>query len=388
VTGTEVEDHAGDEDRAAVRDLAWQLVAGAFPSSRARAVAEKGGAPDPELDRELAAAGLLGLELPEQYGGGGGSFRELAVVLEALGEHVGASTLLSSAVLCSGALALAGTGSQRERWLPLLAAGTVSGTVALSEWFSAPRAGHRVTATRTDGVWMLAGRVGHVLDARVSQLLLVPARTPDGWLVALVESPSPGLSVIPQAQTDLTRCLDDVALDTVRVPDADVLAVDEAGAPEATRLLGALADRAAVAVAADSVGNSRRVLDMTVRYVQQRRQFDRPIGSFQAVKHQAADMFVNLRTSAALVDEAARALALEPSSCALAASLAKDHACELAAANAGTALQLHGGIGYTWEHNLHLFLKRALLNQFLFGEPRWHRDRVLRGLTVDGAATP
>jgi alkylation response protein AidB-like acyl-CoA dehydrogenase len=127
---------------------------------------------------------------------------------------------------------------------------------------------------------------------------------------------------------------------------------------------------------------------MTVRYVQQRRQFDRPIGSFQAVKHQAADMFVNLRTSAALVDEAARALALEPSSCALAASLAKDHACELAAANAGTALQLHGGIGYTWEHDLHLFLKRALLNQFLFGEPRWHRDRVLRGLTVDATATP
>jgi alkylation response protein AidB-like acyl-CoA dehydrogenase len=127
---------------------------------------------------------------------------------------------------------------------------------------------------------------------------------------------------------------------------------------------------------------------MTVRYVQQRRQFDRPIGSFQAVKHQAADMFVNLRTSAALVDEAARVLALEPFTGDLAASLAKDHACELAAANAGTALQLHGGIGYTWEHDLHLFLKRALLNRFLCGEPRWHRDRVLRRLTVDVTAAP
>jgi alkylation response protein AidB-like acyl-CoA dehydrogenase len=371
---------SADDERAAVRDLARQLVAEVFPSSRARALPHKGGAPDADLDRELASAGLLGLELPQEYGGGGGSFVELAVVLEALGEHVGASTLLSSAVLCSGALSLAGTGAQRERWLPLLAAGSLSGTVALGEWFSAPGARDRVAAKRTDGAWELTGRVGHVPDARVSRLLLLPARTPDGWLVALVESAAPGLSVTPQAQTDETRCLDAVALDALAVRDADVLALDTPGAPEATRLLSALANRAAVAVAADSVGNARRVLGMTVDHVRQRRQFDRPIGSFQAVKHQAADMLVNLETSTALVDDAARALALEPSSCDLAVSLAKDHACELAARNAGTALQLHGGIGYTWEYDLHLFFKRALLNEFLFGEPRWHRDRVLRGL--------
>jgi alkylation response protein AidB-like acyl-CoA dehydrogenase len=198
--------------------------------------------------------------------------------------------------------------------------------------------------------------------------------------VALAGSSAAGLSVTPQAQTDRTRCLDDIVLDAVGIRDADVLALDTPGAPDATRLLTALANRAAVAVAADSVGNARRVLGMTVGHVRQRRQFDRPIGSFQAVKHQAADMLVNLETSAALVDDAARALALEPSSCDLAVSLAKDHACELAARNAGTALQLHGGIGYTWEYDLHLYFKRALLNEFLFGEPRWHRDRVLRGL--------
>jgi len=369
-----------DDERAAVRDLARRLVADVFPSSRARAVTKKGGAPDAGLDRELASAGLLGLELPEEYGGGGGSYLELAVVLEALGEHVGASTLLSSAVLCCGALSLAGTGAQRERWLPLLAAGSVCGTVALGEWFSAPGARDRVVAKRADGAWELTGRVGHVPDARVSRLLLLPARTPDGWLVALAGSSAAGLSVTPQAQTDRTRCLDDIVLDAVGIRDADVLALDTPGAPDATRLLTALANRAAVAVAADSVGNARRVLGMTVGHVRQRRQFDRPIGSFQAVKHQAADMLVNLETSAALVDDAARALALEPSSCDLAVSLAKDHACELAARNAGTALQLHGGIGYTWEYDLHLYFKRALLNEFLFGEPRWHRDRVLRGL--------
>lgn len=369
-----------DEDRAAVRDMARQLVATTFPSSRARGVADKGGAPDADLDRELAGAGLLGLEIAEEYGGGGGSFMELAVVLQALGEHVGASTVLSSAVLCSGALSLAGTETQRERWLPLLAAGTVSGTVALGEWFSARGARDRVVAKRTDGAWTLHGRIGNVLDARVGRLVLVPACTPHGWLVALVESSAPGLSVTPQAQTDQTRCLDEVVLDAVNVADADMLAVDGADTADATRLLRVLANRAAAAVAADSVGNARRTLDMTVEYVQQRRQFNRPIGSFQAVKHQAADMLVNLETSAALVDEAARAVALDPSSCDVAVSLAKDHACELAARNAGTALQLHGGIGYTWEYDLHLYFKRALLNEFLFGEPRWHRDRVLRDL--------
>ncbi|RAY16305.1 acyl-CoA dehydrogenase [Actinomadura craniellae] len=369
-----------DDDRAAIRDLARRLVATTFPPARARGVAEKGGAPDADLDRELAAAGLTGLEIAEKYGGGGGSFTELAVVLEVLGEHVGASTLLSSAVLCSGALSLAGTEAQRERWLPLLAAGTVSGTAALGEWLGGR---DRVVATRTDGAWTLNGRAGNVLDARAGRLLLIPACTPDGWLVALVEPSVPGLTITPQAQTDETRCLDEITLGAVGVSDADVLAVDGADTADATRLLGALANRAAAAVAADSVGNARRVLDMTVGYVQQRRQFNRPVGSFQAVKHQAADMLVNLETSAALVDEAARAVAHDPSSCDLAVSLAKDHACELAARNAGTALQLHGGIGYTWEHDLHLYLKRALLNEFLFGEPRWHRDRVLRGLLAD-----
>jgi alkylation response protein AidB-like acyl-CoA dehydrogenase len=377
-----------NEDLAAVRDMTRELVATAFPSSRARGVADNGGAPDAGLDRELAGAGLLGLEIAEEYGGGGGSFVELAVVLQALGEHVGASTVLSSAVLCSGALSLAGTEAQRDRWLPLLAAGTVSGTAALGEWFSARGARDRVVAKRTSDGWTLDGQVGNVPDARVSGLLLVPACTPHGWLVALVESSALGLSVAPQAQADQTRCLDEVVLDAVIVSDADVLAVDGADTSDATRLLRALANRAAAAVAADSVGNARRTLDMTVEYVQQRKQFDRPIGSFQAVKHQAADMLVNLETSAALVVEAARAVALDPSSCDVAVSLAKDHASELAARNAGTALQLHGGIGYTWEYDLHLYFKRALLNEFIFGEPRWHRDRVLRDLLAGGSHGP
>jgi alkylation response protein AidB-like acyl-CoA dehydrogenase len=361
------------DDRAAVRDLARQILATAYPAERARAAAEKGGTPDTALDRELAAAGLLGLEIAEEHGGGGGSFTDLAVVLETLGEHVAASTLLSTAVLCAGALTFAGTPAQQARWLPPLATGTLTGTAAHGHGGQG-----EVGAVRDGSGWRVAGRVPYVLDARVAGVLVIPARTAEGWLVALVEADAPGLAVTPHALTDETRCLDDVTLDDVTVLDADVLAVGT----NAARLLGALANRAAAAVAADSVGVARRVLDMTVEYVRQRHQFGRPIGSFQAVKHKAADMLVDLETGSALVDEAARLVALDPASCDVAVSLAKDHACELAARDAGVALQLHGGIGYTWEHDLHLYFKRALLNEFLFGEPRWHRDRVLRGLPL------
>jgi alkylation response protein AidB-like acyl-CoA dehydrogenase len=336
----------------------------------------------PEADRALAAAGLTGLEVPAAYGGGGGSYAQLAVVLAALGERAARSTLLSSAVLAAGAVLLAGTDAQRERWLPGLAAGTVRGTAVLGGWFGRPAvtavpvpavpAAVPAAAARGGG-WTVSGTAGHVPDARGSGLLVVAARAGGGWLVALVESPAPGLAITPRPGTDETRCLDDVTLDAVPV---EVLA---AGAT-AERLLGALANRAAAAIAADSLGTARRVLAMTVEHVSRRRQFDRPIGSFQAVQHQAADMHVNVQTSAALVDAAADAVTADPAGADLIVSQAKDHATELAARDAGTALQLHGGIGYTWEYGLHRHLKRALLNQYLYGAPRWHRDRVLRAL--------
>ncbi|MFC0529974.1 acyl-CoA dehydrogenase family protein [Phytohabitans kaempferiae] len=364
-----------EADRSALRELARTMVTELVTSARVRAAMESGGLPDREFDAELATAGLWGIETPEEYGGGGASFRELAVVLRELGSRAAVSHLTTSAVLCAGAVLLGGSREQRERWLPSLAAGQVFGTAALSEWYTNPPTGG-VRAERRDAGWILGGLASHVLNARVSDLLVVGATAGPDRVVAVVPAQATGLTVEPVAMTDATRCVDRLTLDGVFVPDTDVLAVGS----DADRLLGALANRAAAATAADSAGNAERLLAMTVAYAGEREQFGRPIGSFQAVKHQAADMLVNAETSAALLDDAVRAAATEPATCDVAVSMAKEYGCERAATNAGVALQLHGGIGYTWEHDLHVYFKRAKLNEFLFGDGRWHRGRIARAL--------
>jgi len=364
-----------EADRAALRELARTVVTEVCVPDRVRAAMDAGGRPDPALDAELAATGLSGVEIPERYGGGGASFREVGAVLAELGAGAAASHYTSSAVLCAGAVLLAGSEEQRERWLPALATGATHGTAALTEQFTSPP-GAGVRAERAAGGWTLDGTAYHVLNARVSDLLVVAATGGRVPVVAVVPRDAAGLAVTPTAMTDATRCVDSLALRAVPVPDADVLATGDG----ARRLLAALANRAAAALAADSAGNARRVLDMTVGYAREREQFGRPIGSFQAVKHQAADMLVGVETAAVLVDEALRQAAEDPAGCDVAVSMAKEYGCGRAAANAGTALQLHGGIGYTWEHDLHIHFKRATLNAFLFGDARWHRRRVARAL--------
>jgi alkylation response protein AidB-like acyl-CoA dehydrogenase len=366
-----------EADRSALRDLARTMATELVTSARVRAAAESGGLPDRQLDGELAAAGLWGLEAPEEYGGGGASFQELATVLRELGARAAATHLTTSAVLCAGAVLLGGSAEQRERWLPSIASGQTRGTAALTEWCSSTRPTGGVRAERRGAGWILGGTAAYVLNARVSDLVVVPATAGRDRLVAVVPGRGDGIATQPVVMTDLTRGADHVTFDGVFVPDADVLAVGT----DADRLLAALVNRAAVAVAADSAGNAERVLATTVAYVGAREQFGRPIGSFQAVKHQAADMLVDAETSTALLDAAVSEAASAPVTSDVAVSMAKEYGCERAATNAGVALQLHGGIGYTWEHDLHIFLKRAKLNEFLFGDGRWHRARIARSLT-------
>ena len=302
--------------------------------------------------------------------------------METLGARAAPSRLTASAVLCAGAILLSGSEEQQSRWLPGLADGSSAGTAVLGGFASArrgpaadPAAGIRAEP-RADG-WTLHGTAGYVLDARVADLVVVStagpggASGPDAAVVAVVPAGAEGLASDPVELVDGTRCADTVSFSGVRVAEADVLARGDA----ARELTAALANRAAVALAADSVGAARRLLDLTVAYIKQREQFGRPIGGFQAVKHQAADMLVNVETSSALLDGAVREVDESPFSSEL-ASMAKEYCCERAAATAGTALQLHGGIGYTWEHDLHLYFKRVVLNQYLFGDGRWHRQRV------------
>lgn len=357
------------------RELRWtaaRFLAKAASSERVRAVIDAGDGLDRQLVSEIGEMGWLGLEIPEGLGGVGATFGEVVLVLEEIGARSASVPVLSSSVLCAGAILAGGTPRQQQRWLPALAEGAAHGTAVLPSCRG--RTGTTafgIVATRAMGGWTLTGRARFVLDASVSDLIVVVAKS-DRTVLGVVARSAPGVTVTRIPMTDATRCIDEVRLDRVHLADDDVLpqGPDEVAA--------ALVNRAAVALAADSVGAAQRVLTMTVEYAGQREQFGRKVGSFQAVKHQAADMLVDVETSRDLTMAAADSVDADPVGATVAASMAKSYACERAARAVGVGLQLHGGIGYTWEHDLHIHLKRAKLNEHLVGTGTWHRARLAR----------
>ena len=280
----------------------------------------------------IADAGWCGLEVPEHLGGSGATFAETAVICEEMGRAASASSFLGSAVLATGALTALQPSDTRDRLLAEVAAGT----------------------TR---VAVVVDRFDFVADAEGADTVLVV--TDDGVSEATV-------TVTAQPVVDETRRLARVAVER----SSAVLSFADASADRRLR------DRAAVAVACDSLGVAEAMLAATVSYVKVRHQFDRPIGSFQAVKHACADMHVAIAVSRQLVAAAVQAVAENRADAAVAAAMAKSHACSTAVDVAGKAMQLHGGIGYTWESGIHVYLKRAALNRSLFGSPAAHRHEL------------
>lgn len=297
----------------------------------------------------LAEAGWTGLEVPDALGGAGASFAESAVILTQIGRAAARTSYLGSAVLAAGVLNLLQPSQFRDRLLSEVASG-------------GPRAAV-VTGDFTVSAGKLTGAAEFVPDAIGADRLLVVT----GPEVALVESAD--ASVTAQPVLDETRCLAAVTAESATV--ADILTFD--GNP--AEAVNALRHRAETAVAADSLGIAEQMLTATVEYVKVRHQFDRPIGSFQAVKHACADMLVAVEVSRQLVADAVDALAGEGDA-AIPAAMAKSYVCAAAVDIAGKAMQLHGGIGYTWESGIHTYLKRATLNRSLFGSPAAHRRRL------------
>jgi alkylation response protein AidB-like acyl-CoA dehydrogenase len=324
------------------------------------------GAGPPDWVR-LAEVGWTGLEVPEDLGGAGVGFAEVAVVAEELGRALAAVPYLGTVVLGAGALALAAPGPGRDGLLAAIARGTARVAVALPGGDGDAGGGpppFRLAGGRLDGT------AGWVPDAGGAGRLLVPAAGEDGRPVLVAAAPgAPGLAVAPAPILDATRDLATVTADGVAVEDEAVWPF--AGDPG--EALDALHRRAALAVAADALGVAGAMLDATVAYAQVRVQFGRPIGSFQAVKHACADRLVQLSASRALVAEAAAALDAGDGGAGVAVAMAKAHAGSMAVEVAGAALQLHGGIGYTWESGVHAHLKRAMADRSLYGSPRAHR---------------
>ncbi|WP_197320018.1 acyl-CoA dehydrogenase family protein [Saccharomonospora sp. NB11] len=357
------------ELRATVRDV---LTDRGLPASLVSGM-DSEPAYDPALWRTLANdLGLAGLPVPEHLGGQGASFRETALVLEELGRAVAPVPFLGSAVLATSVLLHADPDAEPvAALLRRLATGEATGAVAVT--FSTPPHAEFPTTVRTaDG--LLDGTVTTVADASVADVLVVPAATTDGPALFAVEVTAEGVDVDEVISFDLTRRVADVRL---RQTPARELVRGDAAVTALTRGLCC----AAGLLASEQLGVAQWCLDTTVDYVRQRHQFGRPVGSFQALKHRLADVWLDLVTARAAARYAADVLsspeAFGPDSDVEVAVAVAQSACSTTAVHAAEeAIQLHGGIGMTWEHPAHLYLKRAKADELALGTPGRHRARL------------
>jgi alkylation response protein AidB-like acyl-CoA dehydrogenase len=313
--------------------------------------------------------GVQALTIPEAMGGGGYGFEELAVVMEEAGRTLFPAPLLSTAVLATGALVGVGDSTARE-YLARIARGELIATVAVSEarlhW---DQADITTSAERSAAGWALSGTKPYVLDGAQAGVILVAARTAAGVSLFAVEAGAEGMSVDPLESMDQTRRLAAVSLH--RTP-AVMLGEDGSG----WETLCPVYDRALAALACEQVGGAQAVLEMTVEYLNVRHQFGRPIGSFQAIKHRCADLLVEVESARSAAAYASTAMAAGADDASVAASIAKVYCSQAFYHVAAESIQMHGGIGFTWEHSAHLYFKRAKSSEALFGWPAHHRDRI------------
>jgi alkylation response protein AidB-like acyl-CoA dehydrogenase len=346
------------------------------PETEVRRVMETEPGYDPTVWNVLTAElGLTALAIPEEYGGLGYGFLEVSIALEEMGRALLCAPYLSS---CLAATALVRSGDEwaQADLLPGIAAGTTLATLAYMEtphdW-----AGRNPStrARRVRDSYELDGRKRYVLDGAIAEVALVLAATDDGPGLFAVETAAEGVSRSASPTMDLTRRLAEMTFD--RAPARLI-----GGAGEAMATLSATLDVAAAALAAEQVGGAQRVLEMSVEYAKMRVQFGRPIGSFQAIKHKCADMFLAVESARAASHHAAWTAVDDPAAFPVAASLAKAHCSTAFATAAAENIQIHGGIGFTWEHPAHLYFKRAKSGELLFGDPAYHRDLIAQRLGV------
>ena len=330
-----------------------------------------------EFWAKLAEQGWLGLVYPEQYGGAGLGFVDLTVLMEEMGRAVMPGPFFSTVLLGGLTIFEAGSDAQKKEWLTRIAEGQARVSLAWTEpsarWDAA---GVTATATAAGGGFTLSGTKLFVPDAHVAHALVVVARTREGGeegvSLFLVPTNAKGVAVTLLPTMDQTRKLCEVTLDQVAVPASALLGAKDGG----WRPLSRVVQRATVALCAEMCGGAQKVLDMTTEYAKSRIAFGKPIGSYQGVKHKAADMLVDVENAKSLTYYAAWAVDENVPEAALAASMAKAYASDAFRKVAGAGIQLHGGIGFTWEHDLHLYFKRAKSSEFTFGDSTYHRERV------------
>ncbi len=328
---------------------------------------------DPETWQVMASqVGFQALIVPEEYGGFGFGFVELGIVFEEMGRAVMCAPFLST-VLATVTLLTAGDEEAKRAYLPKIVSGETIATLAVTEGRGIWEETAIATRAEAGDGWRLSGVKTFVLDGNSASLILVAARTAAGVSLFAVDSHAAGFRASAMTTMDQTRKLSELNFDAT---PARLVGEDGCGWEVVRRVL----DLAAVAISAECAGGAQRCLDMAVDYAKTRVQFGRLIGSFQAIKHKCADMLLEVESTKSAAYYAMIAASEDASDLPLAASLAKSYCSEAFFHVASENIQIHGGIGFTWEHPAHLYFKRAKSSELLFGMPAFHREQMAQQL--------
>ena len=369
------------DDQTLFRDTAVSFIEAELPVAGTRELHDDPLGYDPSWLRKSAELGWFAMMVPEAEGGGsvsGAGLLDAAIIAEQLGRFVQPGPFIPMNVVAA-AIAAAGSAAQREALLPPIVTGERVVTWAFADAHGNWDAGAGVQARRDGDDLVLSGTRGCVQDAISADTLLVAASLDGAPVQLLVPASAPGVTIRPLRALDLSRRFADVEFDAVRVGRDDVLGTGGTG-PLDAQLLNAV-----VLTCADTIGAIDALFTMTVAYARQRIAFGRPIGSFQAIKHILADQALYLEACKAAAVAAATAVQAAAPDAGEVASMAAAYIGDVACDIAQECLQVHGGTGYAWEHDLHLYLRRVRSNSLLFGEPSWHRERVCAFPAADGS---
>ena len=373
---------AFSEEQEELRRTVRQFLEAKSPETEVRRLMETTEGYDPAVWQQMGMElGLQSIAIPEEYGGQGFTFIELGIVLEEQGRVLLCAPYFSSVVLGANAILNAATEAEKAELLPGIASGETIATLAFTEpsgkWDAT---GIAMEATPAGDGWTLTGEKMFVLDGHVADLIVVVARSvgttgTDGISFFAVDGGAAGLTRTPLSTMDMTR--KQARLEFANVP-ARLLGTAGGGWPALAKTL----DQAAVALSNEMVGGGQMVLDMSVDYAKVRVQFGRPIGSFQAIKHKCADMLLEVESAKSAAYYAAWAAAEDNDELPVVASLAKAYCSEAYFHASAENIQIHGGIGFTWEHPAHLYFKRAKSSEIYLGDPTYHRELLAQRIGI------
>jgi alkylation response protein AidB-like acyl-CoA dehydrogenase len=363
------------ETQQTLKNAVRKFLAAECPAAEVRKLMESCTAYDPALWNKIAEQGWTGIIIPEEYGGFGMGIVEMAVAFEEMGRALLPGPLFST-VLMAGPLFESATDSEAKRkYLSAISNGNARAAVALLEdsasW--SPDA-VRIQATSAARNWVLDGRKLFVWDAAIGDFLICAARLNSELALFVIPANTPGLGIAELPAMDFTRKLYQVTFDQVSLSRDNLLAQGKPARAALDRMLNI----ATVGLVAEMTGGMQRLLEMAVEYAKTRKQFGRPIGQFQAVQHLCADMLVYTESSRSAAYYAAWAVQENVAEAALAVSVAKAYASDAYREVGNRAIQVHGGMGFTWENDAHLYYRRAKASELAFGDATYHRERIAK----------